>query len=121
MDPSLILGLVLAFGALIAMINLEGADPQRTEAVVESVKQAVSSVREGGEPVLVCAPSLRPAVRRLVSAQTDGLPVLSYTEATAAALTIETVGVVRDIPAPAVGVVPAALGSTNAGFDEADR
>ena len=64
----------------------------------------------GGEPVLVCAPSLRPAVRRLVSAQTDGLPVLSYTEATAAALTIETVGVVRDIPAPAVGVVPAALG-----------
>ncbi|MGI0518966.1 FHIPEP family type III secretion protein [Microbacterium maritypicum] len=85
-------------------------DPQRMEAVVESVKQAVSSVREGGEPVLVCAPSLRPAVRRLVSAQTDGLPVLSYTEATASALTIETVGVVRDIPAPAVGVVPAALG-----------
>jgi flagellar biosynthesis protein FlhA len=85
-------------------------DPQRMEAVVESVKQAVSSVQEGGEPVLVCAPSLRPAVRRLVSAQTDGLPVLSYTEATAAALTIETVGVVRDIPAPSVGVVPAALG-----------
>lgn len=85
-------------------------DPQRMEAVVDSVKQAVASVHEGGEPVLVCAPSLRPAVRRLVSAQTDGLPVLSYTEATAAALTIETVGVVRDIPTPSVGVVPAALG-----------
>ena len=53
MDPSLILGLILAFGALIAMINLEGADPQRMEAVVESVKQAVSSVREDGEPVVV--------------------------------------------------------------------
>lgn len=85
-------------------------DPQRMETVIESVKHAVSSVREGGEPVLVCAPSLRPAVRRLISAQTDGLPVLSYNEATAAALTIETVGVVHDIPAPAVGVVPAALG-----------
>ncbi|WP_347125015.1 flagellar biosynthesis protein FlhA [Microbacterium sp. SY138] len=85
-------------------------DPQRMEAVVDSVKQAVASVHEGGEPVLVCAPSLRPAVRRLVSAQTDGLPVLSYTEATAAALTIETVGVVRDLPTPSVGVVPAALG-----------
>ncbi|TFB17223.1 flagellar type III secretion system protein FlhA [Microbacterium sp. 3H14] len=87
-------------------------DPQRMEAVVESVKQAVTSVREGGEPVLVCAPSLRPAVRRLVSAQTDGLPVLSYTEATSAALTIETVGVVRDAPAPspAVGAVSAAVG-----------
>ncbi|MGS0561258.1 flagellar biosynthesis protein FlhA [Microbacterium aurugineum] len=87
-------------------------DPQRMEAVVESVKQAVASVHEGGEPVLVCAPSLRPAVRRLVSAQTDGLPVLSYTEATSAALTIETVGVVRDAPAPspAVGAVSAAVG-----------
>ena len=85
-------------------------DPQRLEAVVESVRQAVSAVRDGGEPVLVCAPSLRPAVRRLVSAQTDGLPVLSYTEATAASLTIETVGVVRDAGSPSVGAVPAALG-----------
>ncbi|WP_404473054.1 flagellar biosynthesis protein FlhA [Microbacterium aerolatum] len=86
-------------------------DPQRLEAVIESVKQAVAGVTDG-EPVLVCAPTLRAAVRRLVSAQTDGLPVLSYNEATAAALTIETVGVVRDSAAltgssgPAVGSVP---------------
>ncbi|MFS0911751.1 flagellar biosynthesis protein FlhA [Microbacterium sp. 179-I 3D2 NHS] len=85
-------------------------DPQRMEGVVESVKQTVAAVGDGGEPVLVCAPSLRPAVRRMVSAQTDGLPVLSYSEATAASLAIETVGVVRDAPPvqAAVGPAPAA-------------
>ncbi|MCR2793210.1 flagellar biosynthesis protein FlhA [Microbacterium sp. zg.Y625] len=71
-------------------------DPHRLEAVVESTRAAVASAGAGPEPVLVCAPSLRPAVRRLVSAQTDGLPVLSYTEATAGGFTIDTVGVVRD-------------------------
>ncbi|WP_243230371.1 flagellar biosynthesis protein FlhA [Microbacterium sp. CIAB417] len=71
-------------------------EPQRLEAVIESVKQAVAGAADGVEPVLVCAPNLRSAVRRLVSAQTDGLPVLSYTEATSAALRIETIGVVRD-------------------------
>ena len=83
-------------------------DPQRLEGVIESVKQAVAAITDGAEPVLVCAPTLRAAVRRLVSAQTDGLPVLSYNEATAAALTIETVGVVRDSPALSapVGAVP---------------
>ena len=83
-------------------------DPQRMEAVIESVRQAATAAAAGagGEPVLVCAPTLRSAVRRLVSAQTDGLPVLSYTEATGA-FTIETVGVVRDVAQPAVtGAVP---------------
>ncbi|MCT1477820.1 flagellar biosynthesis protein FlhA [Microbacterium sp. p3-SID336] len=83
-------------------------DPQRLEAVIESVKQAVAAQGDGGEPVLVCAPSLRPAVRRLVSAQTDGLPVLSYSEATAAQLTIETIGVVRDGPTASLGAAPVA-------------
>ncbi len=71
-------------------------DPHRMEAVIESAKAAVASAGPGSEPVLVCAPSLRPAVRRLLSAQTDGLPVLSYSEATAGALAIDTVGIVRD-------------------------
>ncbi|MCR2824540.1 flagellar biosynthesis protein FlhA [Microbacterium sp. zg.Y909] len=71
-------------------------DPHRLEAVIESTRAAVASAGAGPEPVLVCAPSLRPAVRRLVSAQTDGLPVLSYSEATAGGFTIDTVGVVRD-------------------------
>ncbi|OCG76579.1 flagellar biosynthesis protein FlhA [Microbacterium sediminis] len=73
-------------------------DPSRIEQVVQSVKQTVAELdpAAGGEPVLVCAPTLRPAVRRLLSAQTDGLPVLSYNEATAGGFAIETVGVVRD-------------------------
>lgn len=83
-------------------------DPPRMEAVIASVKQAVAAQTDGGEPVLVCAPSLRPAVRRLVSAQTDGLPVLSYTEATSASLTIETIGVVRDSSTASLGAAPSA-------------
>ncbi|WP_309069386.1 flagellar biosynthesis protein FlhA [Microbacterium sp.] len=72
-------------------------DPARLEGVIQSLKQAVDDVDPAlGEPVLVCAPSLRPAVRRLVAAQTDGIPVLSYNEATAGGFAIETVGVVRD-------------------------
>lgn len=85
-------------------------EPERLEAVIASVQQAVATAGDGGEPVLVCAPALRTAVRRMVAAQTDGLPVLSYTEATAAALTIETIGVVRDSAtalAPATDIVPA--------------
>ncbi|WEK13088.1 MAG: flagellar biosynthesis protein FlhA [Candidatus Microbacterium phytovorans] len=71
-------------------------DPRRLEAVIASTKAAVAASGPGPEPVLVCAPSLRTAVRRLVSTQTDGLPVLSYTEATAGGLAIDTIGVVRD-------------------------
>lgn len=86
-------------------------EPSRMEAVVDSVRQAVTAgaVGDGGEPVLVCAPTLRGAVRRMVSAQTDGVPVLSYTEATGGSLTIETVGVVRDAAQSTVaGVLPSA-------------
>jgi flagellar biosynthesis protein FlhA len=71
-------------------------DPLRLEAVIASTKAAVAAAGPGPEPVLVCAPSLRTAVRKLVSTQTDGLPVLSYTEATAGGLAIDTIGVVRD-------------------------
>jgi flagellar biosynthesis protein FlhA len=41
-----------------------------------------------------------------VSAQTDGIPVLSYNEATAGGFAIETVGVVRDTE-PVRGGLPA--------------
>ncbi|ROS73878.1 flagellar biosynthesis protein FlhA [Curtobacterium sp. PhB130] len=71
-------------------------DAHRIEQVLGSVRDAVRSVEEQGlSAVLVCAPQLRPAVHRMVSAQSNGLPVLSYQEATAAGSTIETVGVVR--------------------------
>ncbi|MBG6178829.1 flagellar biosynthesis protein FlhA [Arthrobacter sp. CAN_A1] len=71
-------------------------DAARTEAVLTSVKDAVASAEANGHSaVLVCAPALRPAIRRLVSAQSGGLPVLSYQEVTSANVNIETVGVVR--------------------------
>lgn len=50
---------------------------------------------EGGRAVLVCAPAIRPAIHRLVTAQLPGTPVLSYQQATAGGDTIETVGVIR--------------------------
>ncbi len=71
-------------------------DPNRLSALIESLRNAVQAAEvRGWAPVLVCAPALRPAVRRLVAPQTNGLPVLSYQEVTSADVTIETVGVVR--------------------------
>ncbi|WP_166878286.1 flagellar biosynthesis protein FlhA [Salinibacterium sp. ZJ450] len=71
-------------------------DPSRTEQILHSLKESVGKVQARGvSAVLVCAPALRPAIRRLVSAQVGGLPVLSYQEVTSAAVDIETVGVVR--------------------------
>jgi flagellar biosynthesis protein FlhA len=72
-------------------------DAVRIESIINSLKATVAAAAARGLTiVLVCAPALRPAIRRLVSAQSDGLPVLSYQEATSANVNIETVGVVRD-------------------------
>jgi flagellar biosynthesis protein FlhA len=71
-------------------------DQNTIEALLGSVKESVSAIEATGQSaVLVCAPALRPAIRRLVSAQSGGLPVLSYQEVTAGNADIETVGVVR--------------------------
>jgi len=68
----------------------------RIESVLASLKAVVSALEQRGESaVVVCAPSLRPAVRRLLSTQVNGIPVLSYQEATSANSIIETVGVIR--------------------------
>ena len=73
-------------------------DPARIEAILGSLRDSVAAVGASGRSaVLVCAPALRPAIRRLVSAQNGGLPVLSYQEATSSNVTIETVGVVRGV------------------------
>ncbi len=70
--------------------------PDMIGRIVESLRAAVQTAEvRGWSPVLVCAPALRPAVRRLVAPQTNGLPVLSYQEVTSVDVTIETVGVVR--------------------------
>jgi len=71
-------------------------DGHRLEQVLQSLREQVAALEaQGVGAVLVCAPALRPAIRRLVSAQKDGLPVLSYQEATVTGARIETVGVVR--------------------------
>ncbi|WP_256369569.1 flagellar biosynthesis protein FlhA [Nesterenkonia sp. NBAIMH1] len=71
-------------------------DPSRIEAVHTSVRDTVAQIEARGQSaVLVCAPALRPSVRRLVSPQAGGLPVLSYQEASAVGADIETVGVIR--------------------------
>jgi flagellar biosynthesis protein FlhA len=71
-------------------------DPTRLESVLGSLRETVEALEAAGDSaVLVCAPALRPAIRRLVSAQSDGIPVLSYQEVTATNVNIETVGVVR--------------------------
>ena len=71
-------------------------DPPRLEHLLGSVRTLVAEATAAGRtPVLVCAPAVRPAVSRLVTPQLQGLPVLSYTEVTAAQVGIETVGVVR--------------------------
>ncbi|MFJ1511705.1 flagellar biosynthesis protein FlhA [Cellulosimicrobium funkei] len=75
-------------------------DPARLDAFRSSVGERVQAARATGEDVvLVCAPSLRSAVRRLVATQVPDLAVLSYTEVTAGNALIETVGVVNDAPA----------------------
>ncbi|SDH35936.1 flagellar biosynthesis protein FlhA [Microbacterium sp. 77mftsu3.1] len=70
--------------------------PDRLEHLIQNLTATVNGASLGPDPVLVCAPALRPAVRRLVSAQTDGLPVLSYDEVTAAGLSLDTIGVLTD-------------------------
>jgi flagellar biosynthesis protein FlhA len=71
-------------------------DQSGIEGVLGSLRESVERVEAAGNSaVLVCAPALRPAIRRLVSAQNNGLPVLSYQEVTSAQVNIETVGVVR--------------------------
>ncbi|MEI5675450.1 MULTISPECIES: flagellar biosynthesis protein FlhA [Nocardioides] len=69
-------------------------DPLTAQAAVGSVAQLmVDAENRGIRPVLVCAPQLRTAVRRLVHTAVDRLPVLAYTELTGTAQ-VRSAGVV---------------------------
>ena len=69
--------------------------PERVEDLLESVREKTEAAEAGGRSaVLVCAPAIRPALRRLVTLAVPRLAVLSYTEASTTRLTIETVGVI---------------------------
>jgi flagellar biosynthesis protein FlhA len=78
-------------------------EPARMEAIIASVRSIMDdAAARGHDPVLVCAPALRPAIRRFVAPQVGGLAVLSYQEVTTAQVAIETIGVVRAFdPIPA--------------------
>ncbi|GAA2856388.1 flagellar biosynthesis protein FlhA [Paenarthrobacter ilicis] len=68
----------------------------KLDGVLASLTSAADGAAAAGrEAVLVCAPALRPAIRRLVGGPDGGVPVLSYREVTATTIRIETVGVVR--------------------------
>ncbi|OZD55357.1 EscV/YscV/HrcV family type III secretion system export apparatus protein [Rhodococcus sp. 06-1477-1B] len=68
----------------------------QTMHLMEGVRRAIAEVDPvGGEPVLVCAPSLRQGVRALLAGQVAGMPILSYDEAAAGGFATDVVGVVR--------------------------
>ncbi|OIQ82957.1 flagellar biosynthesis protein FlhA [mine drainage metagenome] len=75
-------------------------DPETTEGLLGSVLRCTTEAEQGGRTaVLVCAPAIRPAVRRLVAHSMPRLAVLSYVEVTGAGLQIEQVGMVTDVHA----------------------
>jgi flagellar biosynthesis protein FlhA len=77
-------------------------DPQTADRFLSALAAQVRAAEEHGRsPVLVCAPALRPALRRLTAATVPHLPVLSYIEAGLTS-SVETLGTVSCAPAPAV-------------------
>jgi flagellar biosynthesis protein FlhA len=94
LDPVLEQSLLEALRPTDQGIQLIG-DPARVEAMVGELARLVqSSEQVGANPVLICSPQLRSALRRLLQVALPRLPVLSYTEITGCALRIETLGVV---------------------------
>ncbi|MCC2334170.1 flagellar biosynthesis protein FlhA [Cellulomonas wangsupingiae] len=71
-------------------------EPQRLDALLTQLRAAVARAEaEGRGVVLACSPAIRPALRRLVALADPRLPVLSYTEVTAAGVRVDAVGVVN--------------------------
>ncbi len=69
-------------------------DPETAQNVLLGLVQAAQAAENNGvRPVLVCAPQIRAAVRRLVAPAVDRLPVLAYSEL-GAAREVRSVGVV---------------------------
>ena len=79
-------------------------DPVRADRLLGEVRRVVAAAESTGhEVVLVCAPGLRPALRRTVALAMPALAVLSYPEVTGSGLRIETRGVIEDAHALAAG------------------
>jgi flagellar biosynthesis protein FlhA len=74
--------------------SLLALDADTGTAVVTAIAElGAAAENQNQRPVLVCAPQIRPAVRRMVRAVAPRLPVLSYTEI-AEAPQVRSVGVV---------------------------
>ncbi len=103
---------VISFEPLLEQRLLEGlrvgdaggfltVDPDLAQAVLHQAMQlAEQAEQQNLSPVLVCAPQIRPAVRRLTAPSLPRLPVLSYSELDGP-VQIRSVGVVTG-QAPAV-------------------
>ncbi|WP_422785353.1 flagellar biosynthesis protein FlhA [Ruicaihuangia caeni] len=93
-------------------------EPSRLEGFLDEVRSAVERAGSGAgdhTAAIVCAPALRPAMRRLIAAQAGGTPVLSYQEVSSASVAIETVGVVRGARPVHDQAAPAAIAVGQAG------
>ncbi|KAA1417688.1 flagellar biosynthesis protein FlhA [Nocardioides humilatus] len=74
-------------------------DPETAQHVLLTLAHLASAAEnQNVQPVLVCAPQIRAAVRRFVRAAVDRLPVLGYTELNAAR-TVASAGVVSPLGA----------------------
>ncbi|MCX6400720.1 MAG: flagellar biosynthesis protein FlhA [Propionibacteriales bacterium] len=95
----------ISFDPVLEQQMLEGLRPTEQGAIIVLhpdvaqtvllglVQTAQNAENTGTRPVLVCAPQLRAAVRRLVAPAVDRLPVLAYSEL-GAARQVRSVGVV---------------------------
>ncbi len=70
-------------------------DPMVVERLLADLREGVARAESDGHGVvLVCAPAIRPALRRLVALGLPRLPVVSYTEIADGGVTITTTGVI---------------------------
>ncbi len=70
-------------------------DPVAVDRLLVDLREGVAGAESDGHAVvLVCAPAIRPALRRLVALGLPRLPVLSYTEIADAGVTVVTTGVI---------------------------
>jgi len=69
-------------------------DPKTARSVLEGLSEQIKSAAGGNQPVLLCAPTIRPHVKRLTERYLPNLVVLSHNEI-AAHLKVKSVGTVR--------------------------
>jgi flagellar biosynthesis protein FlhA len=73
-------------------------DPTRAESIMDDLGRIAEAAEQRGvTPVAVCSPQLRLPLRKLLQVAVPRVPVLSYTELSRSALSIETIGVVSGV------------------------